>query len=48
MKCQDCGEREASELVYDREKREFFALCDLCISGDDLIVPLQLINEFMR
>lgn len=48
MECQDCNEGNATSLVFNETKKQFFAVCEDCIKDDDFICEDGLINKFVE
>ena len=48
ISCQDCDEKEATTLIFDLKKIEFFTVCDDCIKEKDIICPENLIKKLME
>ena len=46
MECQDCGEKEAEVLIFSEEKKDFFLVCNDCITDNDYICPDGLLMRW--
>jgi len=46
--CQDCDKKEATSLIFDLDKLDFFIVCDDCIEDDDRVCPYTLIKKLME
>ena len=42
--CMDCGQVEAEFIIYDKQKGEWFKLCNDCISSEDMVCPFSIQN----
>lgn len=41
--CQDCNKKEATTIIYDKDKGIWIKVCDDCIDSDtDLVCPYDL------
>lgn len=45
MECMDCNKKEATNIIYDRKKNNWFLICDRCVKEEDLTVPSSLIKK---
>jgi len=42
MECQDCAKKEATTIIYDKDKGMWLKVCDDCIKEDDMVCPYNL------
>jgi len=44
-RCEDCSIKDATSIVFDTTKQDFYRVCDDCISKTDIVCPFKGLEE---